>query len=667
MTVISGVLTAPDGSVLPNVSIILKAISTSSQVVVQTESTTVTGTNGAYSISAKVGEYQVSISAYGQPTVSVGNIQIFPDSPNGTLNDFLTTPGEDALTPAIVATVESMRIAAQSAASDAIAARDLAKSYADSAQNAASGVGLKPDKATGLAQTTNGQTFSVAGLPGSGVAVYVYRNDSGTATLVYTLSSKDAVDAVAARVANSVVKNRKIMRHWSTPLKRTAGWISDTGQWFIIKLMVGPDSDQRDIYTEIKPFTRLSQNTRYKVLWFVGDASKRLAFWIKSDGSANAQKLIVAGHDIGSEITSLDTRVAAIESQGSSVYPLVGNGAGSTAQTILSGGLKQIQTAVAGYIRTITSSGNNFFPAFLDANNVSFITDRNGANEYYYAPAAGGDQWPVKSSGTIYCWGDSLTQGASGSSFGSILADISGRSVSVQGLGGQDSTGIAARQGGRHAVVVSSTGQIPASGAVALTSVTPALLTAPTTLGSSISLTGYIEGVHGTLNKNASDAYTFTRSEAGSAVVLSASSYFVADNAIAGQTGTAIFWVGRNNAGAAATIVSDLRSMVDYIKPYIKNIIIIGITNTAAEISGSSGYNQVATTNSAILSAFPNYYFDWRSLWVGGYDPAQAQDVIDHANDVPPTSLRRDDTHENLAGRTLLANKLLIEINARGY
>ncbi|WP_413730781.1 prophage tail fiber N-terminal domain-containing protein [Sodalis sp. RH22] len=201
MTVISGVLTAPDGSVLPNVSIILKAISTSSQVVVQTESTTVTGSNGAYSISAKVGEYQVSISAYGQPTVSVGNIQIFPDSANGTLNDFLTTPGEDALTPVIVATVESMRIAAQSAATDAIAARDLAQQAAAHAEAVTDGGATYASDAAGLVATTSGQYFRVPQGVGAQASFKYFLNNDGVAVEVAEAVGKAAVDAVAASVS----------------------------------------------------------------------------------------------------------------------------------------------------------------------------------------------------------------------------------------------------------------------------------------------------------------------------------------------------------------------------------------------------------------------------------------------------------------------------------
>ncbi len=194
MTVISGVLTAPDGSVLPNVSIILKAIATSSAVVVQTESTTVTGQNGSYSISVKVGEYQVSISAYGQPTVSVGNIRVFADSGNGTINDFLISPGESELTPAIVAAVESMRVASQAARDETIAARDTAVT---AAQSAISSGNLQPDEATGLAHTTNGQTFTVGYGSGADISYKTFENANGVAVVRIEGVGKGAVDAVA--------------------------------------------------------------------------------------------------------------------------------------------------------------------------------------------------------------------------------------------------------------------------------------------------------------------------------------------------------------------------------------------------------------------------------------------------------------------------------------
>ncbi len=236
---ISGKLIGPNGDPRSGVTIQLRAVKTSSAVVQLAPSTSVTGSDGSYSLSVEVGMHEVMIEAFGQPYEKVGTIAVYADSTAGTLNDFLTAPGETELTPAIVATVEEMRAASLAARDETLAARDDAKSYADSAQNAASGVGLKPDKATGLAQTTNGQTFSVAGEPGSGVAVYVYRNDSGTGTLVYTLSSKDAVDAVQAtatavdtRTQGLKTSRRNIyFDEYVDAVGRFYGWVTNKGIW----------------------------------------------------------------------------------------------------------------------------------------------------------------------------------------------------------------------------------------------------------------------------------------------------------------------------------------------------------------------------------------------------------------------------------------------------
>ncbi|TKI01958.1 prophage tail fiber N-terminal domain-containing protein, partial [Martelella alba] len=137
MALISGVLLAPSGAPLPNVNIILRAISTSSRVIVQSESTTTTDANGNYSINAETGRYFVFISTDGQPDAHVGTIQIFSDSIDGTLNSFLTMPGENDLTPAIVATVEQMRADSQTAAADALTAKnDAAASETNAAASA---------------------------------------------------------------------------------------------------------------------------------------------------------------------------------------------------------------------------------------------------------------------------------------------------------------------------------------------------------------------------------------------------------------------------------------------------------------------------------------------------------------------------------------------------
>lgn len=119
MTVISGTLIGPYGEALPGVTIEMVAVRTTATVLEQASSRFVTDTNGRYSLKVEPGRYNVMVSASGQPAARVGSILVELTSSTGTLNDFLTKPGEEDLTPEIVKTVDQMRAAAANSAAAA--------------------------------------------------------------------------------------------------------------------------------------------------------------------------------------------------------------------------------------------------------------------------------------------------------------------------------------------------------------------------------------------------------------------------------------------------------------------------------------------------------------------------------------------------------------------
>ncbi|MFV8906749.1 prophage tail fiber N-terminal domain-containing protein, partial [Serratia fonticola] len=82
-------------------------------------SQSVTDATGRYTLSVEPGQYDVMITAAGRQPERVGGIQVMVNSATGTLNDFLTIPGETDLNPAIVATVDGMRAAAAASAAAA--------------------------------------------------------------------------------------------------------------------------------------------------------------------------------------------------------------------------------------------------------------------------------------------------------------------------------------------------------------------------------------------------------------------------------------------------------------------------------------------------------------------------------------------------------------------
>ncbi|WP_431221733.1 prophage tail fiber N-terminal domain-containing protein [Serratia sp. L9] len=119
MAVISGVLKGPIGDARVGVVIELRAVRTSTTVVIQARSQAITDATGRYSLSVEPGQYDVMITASGRTPERVGGIQVMLNSQPGTLNDFLTIPGEADLNPAIVETVDRMRAEAAASAASA--------------------------------------------------------------------------------------------------------------------------------------------------------------------------------------------------------------------------------------------------------------------------------------------------------------------------------------------------------------------------------------------------------------------------------------------------------------------------------------------------------------------------------------------------------------------
>lgn len=146
MAVISGVLKGPMGDARVGVVIELRAVRTSATVVIQARSQSVTDATGRYTLSVETGQYDVMITAAGRQPERVGGIQVMVNSATGTLNDFLTIPGETDLNPAIVATVDNMRAAA---AASAAAAKTSENNAAAAMTNALSKVDTAEQRVVG--------------------------------------------------------------------------------------------------------------------------------------------------------------------------------------------------------------------------------------------------------------------------------------------------------------------------------------------------------------------------------------------------------------------------------------------------------------------------------------------------------------------------------------
>lgn len=233
---ISGKLIGPNGDPRPNVTIMLVAVKTSSAVVKQAPSISTTTADGSYSLSVEVGTHNVMIEAHGRPFEKAGQITVYNDSNPGTLNDFLNAPGQDELTPAIVAMVDDMRVEAVGAAASAKIYAEEAKASSEIAQ---SGTDAYVDVAEAQEAIDSGKEtrryFSVRSTI-STQWVDEYENINGVATPTGRyLSNGKYVDEIAASVIS-------LLASLMETNKRTAAlrqYQSEQWQW-TVESALGP-------------------------------------------------------------------------------------------------------------------------------------------------------------------------------------------------------------------------------------------------------------------------------------------------------------------------------------------------------------------------------------------------------------------------------------------
>ena len=131
-----------------------------------------------------------------------------------------------------------------------------------------------------------------------------------------------------------------------------------------------------------------------------------------------------------------------------------------------------------------------------------------------------------------------------------------------------------------------------------------------------------------------------------------------------------IIWVGRVNVTATDQTKADIAEMVGALGH--QNYLVIGITNgeRTDEHLGEPIYDQIVQLNNDLAATYGDHFIDIRPYLVSLYDINIAQDVIDYANDIPPSSLRSDAVHFNTTGYLRIAEKIqekmdiLIDLNA---
>lgn len=139
MPIISGTLTDGAGQPITDCKILLKALNTTSAVIVTT--TASVGTDaGQYHIEAQPGRYAVTLAISGVPPSMVGHIEVRPDSPDAALNDYLRDIKSEDLTSEAMKQFQELASQARESADKALASETSAAGSAAAAlvsQNAA--------------------------------------------------------------------------------------------------------------------------------------------------------------------------------------------------------------------------------------------------------------------------------------------------------------------------------------------------------------------------------------------------------------------------------------------------------------------------------------------------------------------------------------------------
>ncbi|EFQ9238768.1 prophage tail fiber N-terminal domain-containing protein [Salmonella enterica] len=184
MPIISGTLKDGAGQPIAGCTIQLKAMNTTSAVIRST--TARVGANaGAYSIDAQPGRYEVTLAVEDYPPHKVGVIDVYADSPDGTLNDFLTATKAEYLTPDVMNQFKLLAQQSREAAEAAGVASQGVSTIKDAAEKAASNAALSEINAAG----------SVTKTAASSAAALVSQNAAKT--------SEDAASASAVKASVS--------------------------------------------------------------------------------------------------------------------------------------------------------------------------------------------------------------------------------------------------------------------------------------------------------------------------------------------------------------------------------------------------------------------------------------------------------------------------------
>lgn len=254
-------------------------------------------------------------------------------------------------------------------------------------------------------------------------------------------------------------------------------------------------------------------------------------------------------------------------------------------------------------------------------------------------------------------WGSSTIEGLH-IDLAALAAEF-GATFYAGGKGGEQSWHCAARSGARPALVTIAGGQVPASGAV---DVAVSNIPAEANNAALAPFPGTLGGVGGTLSFVAG-TFRFNRTAAGAAVPIAADTPFIPDAALTQRDAVAVLQPGKNDVtmlGEVAGVIERTAMIYDYLSPFAKCCLVLGLHVDRGEDAGSAQYARIASINMAWAARYGRAFVDlggWlrgnrmfgATVWeITGIAPTQADTDAMTLGRLPP-SLAADAAHMNTA------------------
>lgn len=287
--------------------------------------------------------------------------------------------------------------------------------------------------------------------------------------------------------------------------------------------------------------------------------------------------------------------------------------------------------------------------------------------QFAATPTSPGSQYDIPTA--IAVWGSSSAEGVGGGgvTLGGQLQSRFGITAYNGGVGGQWSTHVAARQGGRPGLLTASGNSIPASGTVAITA-------SNMNVPGSFSAAGTLVGISGTLGISAG-AYQFTRAGSGSATSMPADTPLIPTLGVQHKASGTLIWAGKNDitsGGDMNTLASAVTAMVAYLAPKTRYLV-LGHFGDNYMVPGNSNRIRMDTENTRLANLYGNLYVDIKGylassqLWVDTGITPTSTDLTDQSNGVLPTSIRYNASHMNSAGYTAVSKYVGDIIASQGW